>query len=62
MLSKQSAEVLLKILAQAQVSPMAKDADMTYRALAQARDELIKLIIEENSGKEHKSEPESEQN
>jgi hypothetical protein len=47
MISKQSAEVLLKILAQAQVSPMSKDADMTYRALAQARDELIKVITEE---------------
>jgi hypothetical protein len=26
---------------------MSKDADMTYRALAQARDELIKVITEE---------------
>jgi hypothetical protein len=47
MISKQSAEVLLRILAQANVSPMAKDADANYRALAQARDELIKVITEE---------------
>lgn len=47
MLSKQSAEVLLKILAQSNISPMAKDADMTYRVLAQARDELIKIITDE---------------
>lgn len=47
MLTKQSAEVLLKILAQSNVSPMAKDADNTYRAIAQARDELIKIITEE---------------
>ena len=49
MISKQSAEVLLQILAQpnAAVSVMSKNADLTYRALAQARDELIKIITEE---------------
>lgn len=49
MLTKQSAEVLLKILAQpsAAVSPMAPRADANYRALAQARDELIKILTGE---------------
>lgn len=47
MLSKQSAEVLLKMLAQSSVCPLAKDADANYRALAQARDELIKITTEE---------------
>lgn len=47
MISKQSAEVLLKMMAQSSVCPLAKDADANYRALAQARDELIKIITEE---------------
>lgn len=46
MLTKQSAEILLKILAQpsAAVSPMAPRADENYMALAQARNELIEII------------------
>jgi hypothetical protein len=49
MISKQSAEVLLKIIAQSSVCPMAPDADANYRALAQARDELtlVKMGEEE---------------
>ena len=43
MISKESAEVLLKILAQSSVSPMSQNADQNYRALAQARDELLQI-------------------
>ena len=47
MLSKESAEILFKLLTQARVSPAAKDADKNYVALAKARDELIAIITAE---------------
>lgn len=56
MISKQSAEVLLKMMAQSSVCPLSPDADANYRALAQARDELRMVA----KGEEEPEKPEVE--